>query len=115
VEDLIPDAIFKAIDHDNLAIDRDSFLYWFVTWRQMFIEKLLPLPLPMIARMLPYTHAGWNTLKGGGDTFTKKFAKMDDDCQERVAIRSVTTLVCTRIILNIGLVTHRCLQMDSGG
>jgi hypothetical protein len=31
VEDLIPDAIFDAIDHDELAIDRDSFIYWFAT------------------------------------------------------------------------------------
>jgi hypothetical protein len=49
VEDLIPGAIFEAIDHDELAIDRDSFLLVCHLAAKKFIEKPLPLPLPMIA------------------------------------------------------------------
>ena len=64
-------------------------------------------PLPPLARIIPLTVATWNTLKGGGDTLTR----LTDICQERIGVRSENLVACTRLLLNVGLVFHRCNQM----
>ena len=68
---------------------------------------LINFPLPPIARFIPFIFSVWNTVKGGGDTITK----LDDICQKRIGIRTEVTVATAQIMLNIGVVFHRCLQM----
>ena len=49
----------------------------------------------------------WNTLKGGEDTITK----LDDIYQGHLGIGLDTIIACARILLNLGIVFHRCNQM----
>jgi hypothetical protein len=48
----------------------------------------------------------WNALKGGGDTATK----LMDNCQERVGIRTETTMASARLLLYFGIVFHQVNQ-----
>ena len=63
--------------------------------------------IPPLTGMLPRKVATWNNFKGGGDNLTK----LADICQEEIGVRSDNLVACTSILLNIGLVFHRCNQI----
>ena len=93
----------------HLKMSEHTFQCYLGLWRGININppEDLYFPIPPLAGMLPLKVATWNNLKGGGDNLTK----LADICQEEIGVRSDNLVACTSILLNIGLVFHRCNQM----
>ena len=86
-----------------------TFVCYLGLWQAINVNlsQNLHFPLPPVARIIPLLTSFWNTLKGGGDIISR----LDDICQERLEIRTDITITCARILLNLGVVFHRCNQM----
>lgn len=63
----IADLLTRALE--NRKIPRESFDQLLEMSR--FLDTKMTLPLPPIARIVPFVCATWNALKGGSDTITK--------------------------------------------
>jgi hypothetical protein len=59
------------------TLDFRSFQQWVLLWHDVRFHKALPLP--PIARIIPYALAMWNCFKGGSDTLTKLLWNADYD------------------------------------
>jgi hypothetical protein len=51
------------------TLDTHTFLQWLELWRNIRLEKCLPLP--PITRNVPRVVSAWNPMKGGSDTISK--------------------------------------------
>ena len=72
---LIPDDVL-SIAKDVKTINGEETLYGALKlWKTMF-DNTSMLPRPTLKRIIPRTHAQWNSTKGGSDTITK----LVDDC-----------------------------------
>ena len=93
----------------HLKMSEHTFQCYLGLWRGININSPedLHFPIPPLAGTLPLKVAMWNNLKDGGDNLTK----LADICQEKNGVRSDNLVACTGILLNIGLVFHRCNQM----
>jgi len=100
---------FKSDKLKSLNISEHAFQCYFGLWREINVKCSVHYPLPPIARIIPLIVSIWNSVKGGGDTLTR----LDNNCQERLGIRTMVTIASSRILLNLGLVFHRCIQMVS--
>jgi hypothetical protein len=47
----------------------ESFLGYFYLWH--YVCEKLPLPIPPLEWVIPFTLSQWNAIKGGSDTITK--------------------------------------------
>ena len=74
---VIPNEVI-AISEDVKMINGKEALYGsFKLWKAMSLDPgPAVLPYPVLKRILPSSHAEWNTTKGGSDTVTK----IADDC-----------------------------------
>ena len=66
-------------------------------------------PVPGLAMIVSWLVAVWNTIRGGGDTLPR----MSNIYQERIGICSENLVACDRVLVNLGLVFHRCNQVST--
>jgi hypothetical protein len=62
------EAIHQVLEWHK-QIDMESFLGYFYLWR--YVSTRLPLPLPPLERIVPFTISQWSSVKGGSETITK--------------------------------------------
>lgn len=108
----IPREVMEAFKSDklkSLKMTEEALLCRLGLWRGLNVNvpKTIKFPLPPIARVVPFVTSRWNGLKGGGDAITK----LDDDCQERIGIRTENNVASSRILLNFGVSFHRFVQI----
>ena len=63
--------VLETKETEKLGVDYHLFLTDYYIWRQLCIEKMLPLQIPPYNRILPFNHPFWNNAKGASDTATK--------------------------------------------
>jgi len=80
-------------------------------WKEIFLNPLIPLPLPSLHRIIPAPHAYWNSVKSGSDTCTK----LIDSCPLIVPHCNCETRATGRIIMLCFVVIHRLRQIFSSG
>jgi hypothetical protein len=92
-------ARIKLHNKKDGALDFASFHQWVLLWYDIRFRKALPLP--PIARIIPFAISMWNAFKGGSDTLTKLIWNADydpptDDIQAhavaRLLLLSVTVI-----------------------
>ena len=64
-----PEEEIKEVLSTHKSFDFDSVCRYFHLWQNVSFK--LPLPCPVLARILPATMSHWNAIKGGSDTITK--------------------------------------------
>jgi hypothetical protein len=83
------------------TLDFRSFQQWVLLWHDVRYTKALPLP--PVARIIPYALAMWNCFKGGSDTLTKLLWNADYD----PPTREVQAHAVARLLLLATTVVHR--------
>ena len=71
----VPNNVIQLCNNIPTINGKEAFFTSLKLWKAMFNDTSI-LPLPTLKRIIPATHAYWNTTKGGSDTITK----LVDDC-----------------------------------
>jgi hypothetical protein len=83
------------------VLDFRSLKQWVLLWHDVRCNKALPLP--PIARIIPYALSMWNSFKGGSDTLTKLLWNADYD----PPTKEIQGHVVARMLLLATTVLHR--------
>jgi len=68
--ELPKEEIMQVLQHDlKESIDCESFFGYFYLWQHVVTK--LPLPIPRLARIIPFIMSMWNAEKGVSDTISK--------------------------------------------
>jgi hypothetical protein len=86
-------------------LDFRSFRQWVELWYDVRFRKALPLP--PIARIVPYNIAVWNSFKGGSDTLTKLIWRADYN----PPTNDIQAHAVARLLLLASTVVHRLQHM----
>jgi hypothetical protein len=65
----LPKEEIQHILSSHKTLDMEGFLGYFFLWR--YVSTNIPLPLPKLERIIPFSISKWNSIKGGSDTLTK--------------------------------------------
>jgi hypothetical protein len=68
-DSLLPKQEIEFILSSHKSVDIEAFLGYFYLWK--YVSTQMPLPIPQLGRIVPFTISKWNTFKGGSDTITK--------------------------------------------
>ena len=91
---IIPDDVLEISEEVSTINGKETLYGALKLWKVMYDDPSI-LPRPVIKRIIPCTHAEWNSTKGGSDTLTK----LVDDCVLKpprcyTNFESVATLRC---------------------
>jgi hypothetical protein len=104
--------IKNVLASDNMKsfkVDSEAFITNYSLWRKLNVdvERHFKFPIPPCSRILPIQHSSWNIGKGGSDTTTK----LNDNCEERLGVRTPQTTATARMVLLYAVSMHREFQM----
>ena len=109
---VIPSDVMR-ISKDVPTINGKEALYGaFKLWKTMFVDPGPgALPYPVLKRIIPSTHAHWNSTKGGSDTVTK----IADDCIINPPRQQTNfeTTATSRCISNLLVAIFKCYQAST--
>ena len=109
---IFPNDVIK-ISEDVPTINGKEALYGsFKLWKAMFLDPgPAVLPYPIIKRIIPSTHAEWNSTKGGSDTVTKiADDRVINAPRQHTNFESTAT---SRCISNLLITIFKCYQTVS--
>jgi hypothetical protein len=98
------DPVLESIKLHNKkdgVLDFPSFKQWVLLWHDVRFKKALPLP--PIARIIPFVISSWNAFKGGSDTLTKLIWNADYD----PPTNDIQAHAVARLLLLTMTVVHR--------